>query len=309
MNDIEKVLKNYNINIKNIESLEKGYVSKKWGVLSDSNILYILKKIDKQDLERIKFILDVESQLKEYCPEIQRTKSGLVYCINNNDIYYMYKYIESDKININLKRLNELGFFLATLHKEMSKMNTEKNIFLKIEDNYDILCEYLDYYIKNNNEEYIKILNYKIAILKRLKYNNINLKKLSEQVVHGDFYKDNILYNKGQYKIIDFDQCCYFYKEYEILRGMFMLCLNEDTKEHIFKKMRSFIAGYYKNGNINSAQDAYNLYLYIQANSLSSLKPGSENNNEKYKFAIKRYHILSFLNENEKDILQILEGE
>ena len=156
MNELEKILNNYNIKIKNIDSLEKGYVSKKWKITSDLNILYILKKIDRQALERIKFILNVESQLKEYSPEILSTKNSLLYCLNNKEIYYMYKYIEADKININLKTLEELGLFLSTLHKEMSKLNEKKSIFIKLENNYDILCEYLDYYVKNHDEEYIK---------------------------------------------------------------------------------------------------------------------------------------------------------
>lgn len=310
MIELEKILNNYDIKIKNVDSLEKGYSSKKWKIISDLNILYILKKIDKQTLERIKFVLNVESQLKDYSPEIIKTKNSLLYCFNGKDIYYMYKYLDGDKVNINLKTLEEIGSFLSNIHKQMSKLNEEKSIFLKLEDNYDILCEYLDYYVKNHDEEYIKILNYKIAILNKMKYNSINFKNLSEQIIHGDFYKDNILYNGDQYKIIDFDQCCYFYKEYEILRAMFMLCLNE-TKDRktIFKNMKSFIKGYYKNGVINSPTDAYKLYLYIQANSLSSLKPEHRNNMEKNKFALKRYKILEFLNENGSEVIKILGGK
>ena len=310
MNELEKVLSNYNIKVKDIESFDKGYASKKWKIISDLDVLYILKKIDRQSLDRIKFILSVESQLKEYSPEIINTKEGVLYCLNDKEIYYMYKYLEAYKININLKTLEEIGLFLATLHKEMSKIKKEKSIFLKLEDNYDILSKYLDCYVKNNDEEYIKILGYKIAILKKIKYNNINFKNLSDQIVHGDFYKDNILYNGSQYKIIDFDQSCYFYKEYEILRAMFMLCLDEiEDKKIVFQNMKGFIKGYYKKGFINSPTDAYKLYLYIQANSLSSLDPKYRSNIEKNKFALKRYRILEFLNENDEEIIKILGGE
>ena len=271
--------------------------------------MYILKKIDRQTLERIRFILDVESHLKEYTPEIIKTKQGLLYCLNGKDIYYMYKYIDADNINLNLKTLEDVGLFLATLHNEMAKLNNKKSTFLKLEDNFDILCEYLDYYIETNNKEYAGILKYKIEILKKMVYNNINFEKLNEQIIHGDFYIDNILYNEGQYKIIDFDQCCYFYKEYEILRAMFMLCLNEINEEEIFEKMRIFIKGYCKNGFIISPKDAYMLYLYIQANSLSSLKPEHRNDEEKNKFAQKRYKILKFLNENKTEVIKILGGK
>ena len=54
--------------------------------------------------------------------------------------------------------------------------------------------------------------------------------------------------------------------------------------------------------------DAYKLYLYIQANSISSLNPKDRNNKIKYDFAFKRHQILKILFEYKKEIIEILGG-
>lgn len=57
----------------------------------------------------------------------------------------------------------------------------------------------------------------KLKILGEFYYNEINsfMSQLPLQIVHGDFYLDNLIYTKNnEWKIIDFEQSGLFYKEY-----------------------------------------------------------------------------------------------
>ena len=55
--------------------------------------------------------------------------------------------------------------------------------------------------------------------------------KLSKQIVHGDFYLDNIIITGNTLKITDLDQVCIFYKMYEVIRGMMMIAYDENLND------------------------------------------------------------------------------
>jgi len=306
---MKEILDNYNLKIKNTIMLQKGYVSKKWIITDSNNKQYVLKEIVKQKKDRLDFILSVQSNLKKFVAPIIPTKENELFVTYNNKFYYLCEFIKEIKYPVNESTIENIGDFLASIHLEMMK-NNKYCEYLKIENNENLLQEYSMYYKKHNNYEYLNIINYKINILKKLKDKDINFDNLTKQIIHGDFYLDNILYNGNTFKIIDFDQCCNFYKEYEILRGMFMICnKNKLLKQEILYNMSKFINGYLRKNTIKSSIDAYNLYLYVQANSLSSIKPSDCNNPNKKQFALKRFETLKFLNENKADIIKILEGE
>ena len=304
MKEVNCVLKNYDLKINKINVLNKGYAYSKWEL---DNYKYILKKIDNQDIDRLNFVLKVQSKLNDFTPEIIKTKYNNLFYQNHNSIYYLYKYLEGTVIHVNQSTLCEIGSFLADLHNNFKKIKLDESTFFRIEDNIDILKKYFKYYNEIGDKEYLQIIDLKLSILNNIKISDIDFNKLTYQIIHGDFYKNNILISNGKYKIIDFDQCCFFYKEYEVLRGMFMLSLKQNiSKKQILNNMKQFITGYYQKNFISSPIDAYNLYLYIQANSLSCLSPKERLEEEKNKFAIKRHKILKFLYKNKIELLEIL---
>lgn len=306
---VDSVLNFYDIDVFNIDILSKGYASKKWIINNGDEKKYILKEIVKQSFDRLSFILLIQNQLDNLSAKIIKTKYNDLFVEFDNKFYYLCEYLDNEEIIID-KDIYNIGCFLAKLHQKMLLINNIHSDFLKIEDNISILEEYLEYHQQHNNLEYVKYIEYKLLILKKLKLININFNHLTKQIIHGDFYIDNIIKTNNLYKIVDFDQCCDFYKEYEILRGMFMIC-NGDGQITDYKKnlMIQFINGYCTIGKIEYPEDAYNFYLYIQANSLSSIKPEDFNIKEKRKFAKKRFNILNSLVENKKEILEILKGE
>ncbi len=304
---LNEILQKYNLEGYKFMELNKGFVSDKWLIFDDHNILYVLKEITNQTEQRVADILKIQSQL-ECSAKIIQTYNKKNYTVVDDKIYYMTEYIDNKQGDLKTK-IEDLGQFLGEVHNEMKIQKRINTKFLKIENNQDYLIQLLDYYKKNNYQEYFKIIKYKLNILKGINIDDINYLKLSHQIIHGDFYGDNILFDDKNYKLIDFDQTCLFYKEYELMRGMFMMCYDDrKNAADIINAMKLFLKGYFKQNSINSPIDTYNLYLYIQANSLSSLKPNHYLKKEKKEFAKKRYYILKFLYENKKEIINILGG-
>ena len=301
---MNEILKNYELDIIKIVELNKGYSANKW-IIETKTKKYILKEENISEL-RMKYILYIIENIKDITASVIKTKNTCNYVSYNNKLYYLMDYIDSqdiDKIFSNKKYYN-LGIFLGKLHNKLSTLNKYQDSYLDFNDNYNVLNKYLKDAEENNYIEYIEILKYKISILNELDISKIDLTKLSSQIVHGDFYIDNVLYD-DRFKVIDFDQSCNFYKEYEVLRAMFLICLSNDYKSSL-TNMKEFMHGYLQFNVINSPEDSYNLYLYVQANSLSSLKKERYKNDEKRKFALKRYNILKFLVQEKENIIKIL---
>lgn len=309
MEIVDSVLKFYDIVVSDVTVLSKGYASRKWIIVDRDKKKYILKEIVKQSSDRLDFILLVQNQLDKLSAKIIKTKDNSLFVNVDKKFYYLCEYLDNEDINIE-KEIYDIGFFLASLHNKMLSINNIHSDFLKVEDNVSILKEYLKYHQQHNNLEYVEYIEYKLSILEEIKITDINFNHLTKQIIHGDFYADNIIKTNNIYKIVDFDQCCEFYKEYEILRGMFMICNNDgQITDYKRKLMIQFINGYCSIEKLGNVEDAYNFYLYIQANSLSSLKPEDFSKKEKRKFAKKRINILNSLVENKKEILEILKGE
>ena len=309
MNEVNRILELYNLSAKECKKVSKGYSTKKWYIIDKNNNKYFLKEITKQTDERLNDILAIQSRLYPLTPKIIKSNFNDLYVKYDEKRYYLTEYVENIEFDA-YKDLENIGKFLGVLHQKMSSIKNIHTKYLKIEDNYEILNEYLKYHKEHNNLEYVKIIKYKLTILKELKISNINLDNLTKQIIHGDFYIDNILHSGSTYKIIDFDQCCEFYKEYELLRGIFMICnsgrkFTKAEKKYIIQ----FVNGYYKVDKVKSSEDAYNFYLYIQANSLSSIRPNDCTNIDKIHFARKRHNILKSLIKNREDICKILKGE
>lgn len=306
-----EILNNYDIKPKSITKLNKGYASQKWIIVANDNNKYILKEIINQDAERLTFILCVQNGIENFAPMIKRCKNNSLFCNYDNKLYYISEFVESTEIIENSNLYYELGLFLSNLHTNLKKLKgISKMEFLKIENYKEKLLELMTYYQKNSNKRYREIIKYKLNILNYIENKNINFNNLSYQIIHGDFYIDNVLLSGDEYKILDFDQTCFFYKEYEVLRGMFMLCLKPDsTNEEKFSYMRKFIKGYTSSNSIPSPVDSYNLYLYIQTNSLSGIRENEYLDSKRVEFAEKKFNILKFLYENIDEIINILRGK
>lgn len=296
--NVEYVLKTYNIKILRTKEVAKGYSSKKSIIFDDKNKGYLIKKLEKKLYNNFPFALEVQNKLKNETPKIVKTKNNKLFVSDSNCIFYITELFKTYKHDYTAY---EIGEYLGYLHSIMEKIIfTDKVTFIKYENNLNIINNLLQ---KKQNERVIGILKYKKNILKKLRVDDIDFSKLKLQVIHGDFYIDNLIYTSSGLKIVDFDQCCTFYREYEMLRGFFISLYNSTkTKSENLGELINYIKGYKKNICNIDGINAYKLYLYIQANSLSGIIGKTNDMN----FAEKKYNILTFLVENNKEIVEII---
>ena len=244
------------------------------------------------------FALETQNKINKLTPKIIRDCCGDLCYVNNEDIIYLTEFISNNKHSYTA---SEIGKILGNLHKSLFELEFDRRIdFIQYVDNtarIELLIQ------KTKNKLLKEILQYKQNVLNNFNF-DIDFSKLNYQIIHGDFYKENLIYYKGMTKIIDFDQCCTFYREYEILRGFFMSLY---SSTYCDKKNLSLFKDYiYSYKKINSKIDAintYKLYMYILANSISGMGfPRLD-----IPFAKKRYEILKFLINNKNNLLEILD--
>ncbi len=301
-----KIINKYKLNALKVESIEKGFTSKKWLIQTDTGKAYVLKEIDNQPVSRMNFILSVQSQLKSIAPQILLSENKKLYVKNQNKYYYIAEFIDGETDVITSESLVNIGIFMGKLHKMLFSVKTkEKSDFLKVPDNENKIKNHIR---KVENQEIKNILLNKLKIIEKIQSETRDLEqRLQHQIIHGDFYCDNLISTTEGLKIIDFDQTCYFYKEYELLRGAFMLVYSSNkTVEKIISDLKLFFRGYSKTNYILSSQSTYHFYLKVQANDLAGL--GLEKSSKlDMNFAIKRNNMLLFLFQHKNKIIEALQ--
>ena len=151
-----------------------------------------------------------------------------------------------------------------------------------------------------------------MLILEKISNTDIQKAKiqLKKQIVHGDFYLDNLINKDNKLIITDLDQVCVFYKMYEVIRGMMMIAFDEEkTDTENIKKIISFLKGYQEENILEDMDMSINLYLYTLANSLYCLQENDYMDFHKKKFAFTRYNMLKWLYENKEIIIKNIERE
>lgn len=291
-------MKKYKINVLEIKQFRKGYSAKKWIVIDEDGNKYILKMLDHKYIKNFPFALEIQSKINDLTPKVIRDSLNNLCIINENSIFYLTEFIDEQK---HMYSACEIGYILGVLHNYLSNIHSDEKIeFIQYVDNKDKI----ELLLNNCTDKALKkILKYKKKVLNDFDW-DIDLSKLNYQIIHGDFYIDNLIFCKNKTKVIDFDQCCMFYREYELLRGFFVSLFSAThSVKHTLDLFKDYIHSYKEINNQVDAINTYKLYLYVLANSLS----GMEVPKLDISFAEKRYEILKFLIKNKDDILRILE--
>ncbi len=285
------ITKQYPINSKKIQTLDKGYACNKW-IIDDR---YVLKELEFTDPQRLKLFLDKSIDLINdgLTPKLLKTKDGK-YFIENNGRYYVI----FDKINIVDKNesIEEYARFLYEVHKSLNKNESEHISKFEVSKPNTVLIKEL---LKNKK---LPILFRKVLILKlkNLKKYILDLKKLQKSYIHGDYYIDNIL-NDGKKKImIDLDEISYFYSFYDVVRGAMKFGFNQSNR---LDNIGDFITEYMiESGSNDDYIEGIKLYIYMQLNDLYGLDHNIHTDN--YDFIKEKYKQTKWLIKNEKKLIR-----
>lgn len=158
------------------------------------------------------------------------------------------------------------------------------------------------------DKEYISYLNNKLEVLEMINYDSLfnKMQDTPKQIVHGDFYLDNLIFTEGmKWKIIDYEQAGMFYKDYEIARALFMVCYNpNDNSLNNLNKIYSFLNGYRQYNSFKDINYIIELFLYSTANSLYCFEDWNNLNQSSKEFAMYKNKMLMWITKNKEKISQ-----
>lgn len=316
---LDNIIKKYIDDEYLINEINRGYSHKKWIIQSNNTIIFLKSFNDISD-NRIKFINYIQEQLKSYTPKVIKNKNHQTYTKQDNITYVAYEFLRGNlfkKSEMSYDILEKIGSFLGKIHKDLSQVKlpryfTEINSLQIKDDNINKIKNLINHFDNCDDNDYYKILKYKVKILNKIPINNIIKAKqnLTQQLVHGDFYLDNIIIENNIIKITDLDQVCVFYKMYEVIRGMMMIAFDENLNDFDnIDRIKTFISGYQKENNIEDLNASIDLYLYTLANSLYCLQINDWKDENKKKFANTRYNMLKWLYNNKTILIKNIERE
>ncbi|MFA5406274.1 MAG: phosphotransferase [Candidatus Nanoarchaeia archaeon] len=200
-NEIKIILAPLIDNISSISKLEKG-TSRNALIIKSGGKKYILKLFDKNHVKSL------NRQIKQL-RMINKERGVAINPLNgkvlnfNKSVGYLYEYFEG-KLYRQARLSNKLRFLgriAGVFDQQASKVikSGKSNMFYR-----EVLGNYNDikgYFSELPNKEAVtNSLSNGFALL-----NNFKKSKFRTQLVHGDIHADNVLYNNGNYLIIDVD--------------------------------------------------------------------------------------------------------
>lgn len=308
------ILKKYSLGESKVNKANQGYINDVWDITTLES-RFILKRFNKVDKEKLNYLLSIEDSLLNLCPSIIKNNSGeLCTELDNAELYVLYEFVEGRHLNRNdvtPEIAKKIGNYLGKFHKELFNIGQymEKNYLSSLHISAPKTSEITALLEENRSEKsYTKLLNNKLIVLSEIDYDEINsfMSQLPLQIVHGDFYLDNLIYTKNnEWKIIDFEQSGLFYKEYEIARALFMICYNsDDTRQYNFEKISNFLDGYKESNDFMDLRGVIKLFLYSLANSLYCFKDWKNLSLEKREYALYRNNMMIWIYDNLTDIMR-----
>ncbi|MDO5557026.1 MAG: hypothetical protein Q4G05_02105 [Clostridia bacterium] len=309
----KKVLEFYDINNAVVFDIEKGNINDVWKVeLGDES--YILKKFKKIEYERLKYIISIENELNEDSNFIKKNKENEYITIYNNEFYVIYKYIFGQKFcreDLMFDMAIDIGKYIGKVHNKLEVFGTkcDKEFSAKLNIRPPNIIEIKTLIEESKDNKYTEFLKNKLEILEKINYNSIVeiLEKYSKQIVHGDVYLENLILDlQKNWQLIDYEQTGLFYKEYEIIRALFMICYCEKhSDEDNLNNIKGFIKGYRSINSFMNFENMLNIFIFSIANSLYCFRNWESLSIGEKEFATYRNSMLIWMEKNKFKLIDI----
>ncbi|KKT36360.1 MAG: Homoserine kinase [Candidatus Collierbacteria bacterium GW2011_GWB1_44_35] len=289
---------------------------------------YVLKVYDEKcDRNRLTFFENLQNHTSDalsISPKVVPTLFGNLNVQIGHDIWELCEYEEGQDFNPEKKRPEQVfydtGLFLGQVHRvfesyHSENLSTPDSILLHFPDSPAHIFELLsEYYQSRVGQEWQKILEEKISIAESLKeYNDFST--LPQQIVHGDFYPRNLLYDeemniKG---LIDYAQAGIYYRCYEVIRAAIQTNKYLGFIELKPEYLSHFLEGYSKSVELtkDEAEMMLSLYIFIQASDISFFKTDIVlgDNSALKDYATYRHKSLVSLTQNSLELNNIIQGQ
>lgn len=290
MNAISTIIDHYP-NIREpyiVARIPKGHTTQTWVIQSDER-KYVLKILNKNlPLGRVRFITESQDYLFRSIncsPRIYKNEMGKLFHHDANGYYIVSEYIEGETCSVSdlgQQAYYTIGAFLgrvhASYHNFVSYSGSPTGLSIKQlpQTRINALIEYHKRISKN--EFCLDSLMYKYKELEQFTTGHIKqFSHLPTQVIHGDFYIDNLLFdgNGEIVALVDYDQSCRFFRVYELMRAMVFTIYTKGTISELEDKIACFLSSYLDSVNLSYSEisNMVDLYYWIQLSDTFCFEP------------------------------------
>lgn len=231
--------------MKKIPSRTKIFV----GEVRVSNKRYIVNSVDH--LKNPELIMYIQNQCYEagLAPKVYYT----------NEVYMIQEYVEEIELTINNKSLF-YGENIARLHFMMQSLVVDTK---KLRPMNKFSCNYSEQKLKKNHQNkdaqvMLEVYNEFFNMI-----NNIDNLLLDRYLIHGDLNLSNIMITGAGVQFIDFDNCSYFPRSYEVLRFFFQSLDFSQNKEKTIKQLFTYLTAYHSINKLKIQEWKISLQFYL----------------------------------------------
>lgn len=268
MKPTKKLLSNWNLNDPKIIKQFTDGIDFKPYLIENNNYFFLMKSYpDWQDhlKNRLKILNDLNLKNVQ---KVIKTKDNKLYHNYKNFNHVIFKFEKGETLKdkkINIIDIRKIANLQSNLNKKLKKTiscKKDKSQKPKLQKNDD------DFQKTLKNKDIDKNL-FKRCLDSFFKiYKEINFDKLSKQNIHHDIQRRNIIKNKGEYKIIDFDDMCYSFLSSDIAIAICDLCVNKSKIN--FRYIKEYLSSYNETDKLK-IYDIKNIYFFLLRRRIGSL--------------------------------------
>jgi Ser/Thr protein kinase RdoA (MazF antagonist) len=284
---------------------------------------FILRRLDGAlPLERVQFIAASQKHLWKcgLAPQLVATRDGLLNCRQGTWWYLLSKFLPGTAglshvfspaiagamgsllgyAHSRYRMFALAGNGVRCLHFERKPRETlEQLAILHAQTNRDSDC--------------IRIIQGKLVKLRAFNEALLNgVHRLPQQVVHGDYYVENVVFNEccKVAGLIDFDQSCLFYRCYEVLRGIMTSILHVHESLRL-ECLRMYLSAYCDVIELTSQEIVSMLpfyYFVLLGNpfGLEYIKQPGRNYANLREFAVYRWQLAQWIDDSFGELQEVI---
>ena len=236
------------------------------------NNKYIVKKFshdaigNRKDLNKRKLQIEVseilrENNIKTITPLKFKNKYFIYFKGDYYLIYNYFNYQTLDRKDINDKKIVVMGSTMANIHN-LNIVNNLPCSYSKIDINLD---NYLNKVKKYDIDQYNLVLKNKLKLMKLINEVNDSLRKIKKNklcISHNDYKYLNMLWNKNDLYLLDFDACGMSLPNVALVEAAYALSLNHNQLD--LRHYKLFLKSYLSIRNIN--EEEYDLGIKMAMN-------------------------------------------
>ena len=244
--DISCFLIKNNFSIKKIKRIKSGISNKVYFLETYDRKKYVIKYYMTKCNDKLK------NELLKSCEinDIKTPKTLIRYVFNNTKIE-LYEYIDYKNIFwLNQKHINLLLKKINLIDTEMFNVDYKDTIFYKVNRYRQDLGKIK---ISKLDENIVKIIIEKYDMLR------INIQKYKLYLIHGDISLTNLLWNKKDLAVLDFDEAIIAPREYEYVSMLLKLCYKNGKFNYVLCK--KIIRKCLNKNNLHQMKEMFDYYI------------------------------------------------